>query len=157
MPEFRTSTPADAETIVAMLGPPAREGFVVLPTVERVRERLADPDLVQRIIEVEGRPVGLLVLGFVADWLAEFRLIVVSEPGRGYGRAGVEYVKRYVFSERGAHRLYLEVVAHNLRARRLYESCGFSLEGTWRDGFRAADGSYADLCAYGMLASEYRG
>jgi RimJ/RimL family protein N-acetyltransferase len=146
----------DAEAVVAMHAAPAREGFVGLPTVERIRERIADPAIVNRIMEVEGRAVGMLAFGFVADWLVEFHRIVVSEPGRGYGRIAVEYVKHFAFEESGAHRLYLEVVAQNSRARRLYESCGFVLEGTWRDGFRDIDGRYSDLCAYGILASEAR-
>ena len=50
---------------------------------------------------------------------------------------------------------YLEVRASNEIARRLYERAHFVLEGTWRDGFRDHDGSFHDLCAYGLLKSEY--
>ncbi len=31
-----------------------------------------------------------------------------------------------------------------------------ALEGTWRDGYRREDGTYADLCAYGLLESDRR-
>ncbi|MGP6157567.1 MAG: GNAT family N-acetyltransferase [Vulcanimicrobiaceae bacterium] len=64
-------------------------------------------------------------------------------------------VLRWVFESQRAHKVYLETIASNVPARRLYDNLGFVLEGTWRDGFRGRDGAYHDLCAYGMLAREY--
>lgn len=44
---------------------------------------------------------------------------------------------------RGARKMSLRVLAHNQRARRLYESCGFVVEGTLRQEF-LLDGHYTD-------------
>jgi len=44
---------------------------------------------------------------------------------------------------RGARKVSLRVLAHNHRARRLYESCGFVVEGTLRREF-LLDGLYVD-------------
>ena len=59
------------------------------------------------------------------------------------------------FETNALHRAYLEVRASNGIARRLSERAHVVLEGTWRDGFRDHVGSFHDLCAYGLLKSEY--
>jgi ribosomal protein S18 acetylase RimI-like enzyme len=46
-------------------------------------------------------------------------------------------------SARGARRLTLRVLARNAPARRLYESCGFQVEGVLREEF-LLDGRYVD-------------
>jgi RimJ/RimL family protein N-acetyltransferase len=45
--------------------------------------------------------------------------------------------------ERGARRLVLRVLGWNSRARALYESCGFEVEGVMRELF-LLDGRYVD-------------
>jgi RimJ/RimL family protein N-acetyltransferase len=152
----RPMTEADARAVIEMHAIPARDGFVRPPRLEQVLRALADPERANRIVEAEGRTVGMLLASRLDGWLVEFDRIVISEPGHGYGRAAVEWVKHLAFAEWEAHRLYLEVVADNERARRLYERAGFVLEGTWRDGFRCPDGTFRDLCGYGMLAQEAR-
>jgi RimJ/RimL family protein N-acetyltransferase len=152
----RPMTESDAQDVIDMHAAPARDGFVQPPHLEQVLRALADPDRANLIVEAEGRTVGMLLATRIDGWLVEFGRIVISEPGRGYGRAAVEWIKHLAFEEWRAHRLYLEVVADNERARGLYERAGFVLEGTWRDGFRCPDGTFRDLCAYGMLAQEAR-
>jgi RimJ/RimL family protein N-acetyltransferase len=62
--------------------------------------------------------------------------------GRGLGRllvaAAVEEARA-----RGARRLRLRVLGHNPAARRVYEACGFVVEGVLREEFRL-DGRYVD-------------
>ena len=78
-------------------------------------------------------------------------------------RVSTTYIRRRIsssaidrfFETDALHRACLEVRASNEIARRLYERAHFVLEGTWRDGFRDHDGSFHDLCAYGLLKSEY--
>lgn len=54
--------------------------------------------------------------------------------GRGVGRLLVEEAKNEA-RRRGARKLSLRVLAPNRSARRLYESCGFVVEGTLRAEF----------------------
>ena len=56
--------------------------------------------------------------------------------------------------ELSAHRLYVDVMEHNARARGLYLSEGFVPEGVLRDGVRLAD-RYASLLLLSMLEYEY--
>jgi ribosomal protein S18 acetylase RimI-like enzyme len=51
-----------------------------------------------------------------------------AQQGRGIGRRLVEAAKQEA-SRRGARKLTLRVLAPNATARRLYESCGFVVEG----------------------------
>jgi RimJ/RimL family protein N-acetyltransferase len=152
---FRRATVSDAEAIVAMFRGAHVSGNVVAPTLERVREKFATSPEPHFLIERAGEPVGVVVCAVYDGWLVEIRLIVASVPRTGVGRFAMRETLRWAFGEIGAHRAYLEVRESNAPARALYESFGFVLEGTWREGFRAAAGTYHDLCAYGLLAREY--
>ncbi len=61
-------------------------------------------------------------------WLAGPELF-----GRGYGTEVTRLVVHYALDGIGLHRLGLEVFDVNPRARRVYEKCGFILEGRLRD------------------------
>jgi ribosomal protein S18 acetylase RimI-like enzyme len=62
--------------------------------------------------------------------------------GRGIARALVEEVKAEA-GRRGARKLSLRVLAPNAPARRLYEACGFRVEGILSEEF-LLDGAYVD-------------
>ncbi len=53
--------------------------------------------------------------------------------GRGYGTEVTQLVVDHALDELGVHRLALEVFDLNPRARRVYEKCGFVVEGRLRD------------------------
>lgn len=54
----------------------------------------------------------------------------------------------------GLHRIYLTVLADNIAAIKLYEKCGFVLEGELRDHL-FLNGRYVSWKLYGMLEEEY--
>jgi RimJ/RimL family protein N-acetyltransferase len=155
---FRPATHADVDAIVAMQIAPHARDFVLAATPDEVRAALENPERATFVITTDGEPAGMLLLVHEPrfPWLVEFRRIVVMQPGRGIGTAAVEFVIDWAFRERHAHRIHLDVVAANGRARRLYERAGFVHEGTLRDGFSAGDGSYGELCQYGLLATDPR-
>jgi ribosomal protein S18 acetylase RimI-like enzyme len=65
-----------------------------------------------------------------------------SRQGRGIGRALMEEAKREA-RRKGARKLSLRVLAPNVTARRLYESCGFTVEGVLAGEF-VLDGQVVD-------------
>ncbi|MFF1902057.1 GNAT family N-acetyltransferase [Kitasatospora sp. NPDC058218] len=65
-----------------------------------------------------------------------------SARGRGIGRALVE-AGCTAAREQGARRITLRVLGHNAPARRLYEACGFVVEGSLAEEF-LIDGRYVD-------------
>jgi RimJ/RimL family protein N-acetyltransferase len=74
--------------------------------------------------------------------------------GQGYGTEATEVLLRAGFYELNLHRIALDVIADNARARRSYEKIGFVLEGTKRqDCFR--EGRFRDVHLMSMLRDEY--
>ena len=61
-------------------------------------------------------------------WLAGPHLF-----GRGHGTEVTQLVVDHALDELGVHRVALEVFDLNPRARRVYEKCGFVVEGRLRD------------------------
>ncbi len=75
---------------------------------------------------------------------------------KGYGTEAVELLLAHGFQTFNLNRIYLQVFANNLRARRSYEKAGFVLEGTLRQAvFR--HGQYIDMLIMSILRSEWTG
>lgn len=103
-----------------------------------------------------GELLGFAILrGLVfGNHSVEIKRIVVRTPGRGLGRQILEELIRIAFEELNAHRLWLDVLEHNARARHLYESLGFVREGVLREAFYR-DGKYNSLILMSLLDREY--
>jgi RimJ/RimL family protein N-acetyltransferase len=98
---------------------------------------------------------------------ANLRLALLPNyRGRGYGREAIFEVLRFAFDGAtdvdGAwhegphlHRVSLDVLSINPRARMLYESLGFREEGRLRDVYRDGDG-WADATVMSILEDEFR-
>ncbi len=84
----------------------------------------------------------------------ELKRMVVKPTGQGYGRAALHLAKKVAFDELGAHRLWLDVKALNTRAKILYDSEGFIVEGRLRDAVRMS-GGYETLIVMAMLQPEF--
>jgi len=74
---------------------------------------------------------------------------------KGYGKETMQLLLNYAFNEVNLHRVQLSVFSYNAGAIKLYESLGFTHEGTFREWMQR-DGRRHDMHLYGMLASEYR-
>jgi RimJ/RimL family protein N-acetyltransferase len=96
------------------------------------------------ILEELNNPNGSILL----------RRIVVTEKGQGFGRAALKQLKQLVFDIYKAHRFWLDVKAFNPRARHLYASEGFVLEGCLREALKTEDG-YHSMYIMSLLRSEY--
>lgn len=86
--------------------------------------------------------IGYIILAGLLDsnQSIEFRRIVITEKGRGYGKATVEIVKKLAFETYHAHRLWLDVKIQNHRAQEIYRGAGFMVEGTLRECLKSEDG-----------------
>jgi RimJ/RimL family protein N-acetyltransferase len=63
-----------------------------------------------------------------------FRIgLQIEHLGQGYGSQATRAVIAYGFEKVGLHRIHLGVYAFNPRAQRVYEKCGFQVEGIERD------------------------
>ena len=109
---------------------------------------------------IEGGP-GLDAAGFLIligcrshNQSLELKRMVVQHKGQGFGRAALRVAKKVAFDDLGAHRLWLDVKGLNSRAKLLYDSEGFVVEGLLRDAVRVSDG-YDSLIVMSMLKSEF--
>lgn len=100
----------------------------------------ADPGDVL-VVEDDGDVVGYVAIHQPIPLPSHRHVLEINglavEPrhqGRGVGRLLVEESKKEA-RRRGARKLSLRVLAPNHSARRLYESCGFVVEGTLRAEF----------------------
>jgi ribosomal protein S18 acetylase RimI-like enzyme len=110
---------------------------------------LADPAQ-DHLLAVEGSTiVGFVVLADVhnADRVIEIRRLVVdpASRGKGHGRSLLRAAVERAYEHHHARRVWLDVKAHNHRARALYESEGFAVSRTIRHAVREQDGTMSDL------------
>jgi ribosomal protein S18 acetylase RimI-like enzyme len=101
------------------------------------------------VAEADGQVIGYAILRQAVPIPSHRDVLEINglavdpaHQGHGTGRrlvaACAEQARR-----RGARKLTLRVLGMNDRARRLYESCGFQIEGVLRDEFHL-DGQYVD-------------
>ncbi|MEU6577008.1 GNAT family N-acetyltransferase [Streptomyces sp. NPDC046805] len=106
------------------------------------------------VAELDRRVVGYVRLGFPTPLASNAHVrqiqgLAVADEARGRGvgraliRAAVEEARR-----RGARRITLRVLGHNIAARKLYESEGFVVEGVMPEEF-LLDGVYVDDISMG--------
>jgi diamine N-acetyltransferase len=116
------------------------------------------PDFRHFVVEAgEGtRAVGFVILQGCRSQhrSVELKRIVLQPKGQGLGRSCVRLLKRMAFRDLHAHRFWLDFKAHNTRARTLYDSEGFVVEGTLREAVRI-DGGYESLVVMSILESEF--
>jgi diamine N-acetyltransferase len=86
----------------------------------------------------------------------ELKRMVVQAKGSGFGRAALRVAKKVAFDDLAAHRFWLDVKARNTRAKALYDSEGFVVEGQLRDSVKVA-GGYDSLIVMSMLRPEFAG
>ena len=157
---LRPTAPDDIPFVVATEAAPESRIFVQVWTEGEHRAALENSDVAHFIIvdQASERPVGFVILAGLASRhrSIELRRVVVTTRGAGYGRAAVRIIKDHAFRELGAHRLWLDVLEENTRARRLYISEGFVEEGALRECF-LTDAGFKTLVVMSILASDYEG
>jgi RimJ/RimL family protein N-acetyltransferase len=156
----RPTTPADLEFVIATERADDSADFVLQWSLDQHLAALGDASIAHWILETEGvdrRAIGFVIMAGVdrPGGTVEFKRIVVREKGAGLGREAVRLVKREVFERYHAHRLWLDVFEHNQRARALYTSEGFTVEGVLREHVEW-HGQRRSLMIMSMLSREYR-
>jgi RimJ/RimL family protein N-acetyltransferase len=112
------------------------------------------------IVELaSGAWVGEVVLHDLQpdDRSCRFRILLAGPElyDRGLGSEATTLVLAHAFETVGLHRVELEVLAHNPRARHVYDKLGFVFEGTRRQSL-LWEGSFVDADVMSMLATEWR-
>ena len=90
---------------------------------------------------------------------ANLRLVLrPGQRGRGFGGEAISLVLAYAFADApdglGLHRVSLDVLSINPRARMLYESLGFVVEGRLRESHRDGD-FWCDSIVMAILEDDF--
>ena len=106
-------------------------------------------------------PVGTIGLDRIdfANQSAEFGNMLIGKyehTGQGYATEATELLLSYCFLRLNMNRICLEVYADNAKALKLYERCGFKVEGTLREA-QFEGGVFKDLVVMSILRRESRG
>ena len=154
---LRHTLVSDLDFVIASERADENSPFVVAWTREQHELALANKDMGHWLIERQGERIGYIILAGLAQehQSIELRRIVVTDKDKGYGREALRLIKKRVFGEWGAHRLWLDVKEHNARARHLYESEGFIVEGVLRECVRNGR-EFESLVVLSILNDEYQ-
>ena len=111
-------------------------------------------------VELDGEVIGLAEANEEVD--PDYRhasidlFLATAAHGRGLGADTVRTLARWLFEERGHHRLTIDPAAANVRAIRSYERVGFRRVGVMRLYERDADGSWHDGLLLDLLPEDLR-
>jgi len=123
-----------------------------------VADWLAGDGQVTFVIEYAGAVVGSIQFAEVQDANCRSASIDLflseASQGRGLGPDAIRAVARYLFGDRGHHRLVIDPAVANARAIRAYQKVGFRPVGVMRAYERGADGSWHDNLLMDLLISE---
>jgi RimJ/RimL family protein N-acetyltransferase len=146
-------THEDVDPFMAVVRPRDREGM--LAEIERSQ---AEPqDFGRFVIEIEGRPAGLM--GFAVanrrSRIANLGSLAVHPDFRGRRLAdrAARLFQRHLIFDLGYHRLQLEIYGFNDRAQRHAERAGFVREGVRRKAYDR-HGEWVDSVIYGLVRED---
>ncbi|WP_400079083.1 GNAT family N-acetyltransferase [Winogradskyella sp. R77965] len=109
------------------------------------------------IFDEDSKLIGFVILAGLTNEnkSIEFKRIVVSEKGKGFGSKTIELIKKKCFQDYNCNRLWLDVFDFNLRAIHVYESLGFIKEGVLRECIKTEQG-FKNLIIMSILRKEYQ-
>ncbi|WP_327884128.1 GNAT family N-acetyltransferase [Aneurinibacillus migulanus] len=155
---MRHTTENDLDFVLSTEQSEENSRFIIPWSMEKHASTFEDGDMIHAVLESpdETGIVGYAILSGLhnPNDSVELTRIVITEKGKGWGKKALHLIKEWVFEERKARRLWLDVKEYNTRARHVYEVEGFIVEGILRDCLKT-DGEYESLVLMSMLAPEY--
>ncbi len=155
---LRRAIAADLDFIHAAERGPGYERLVGQWSMAEHSAALARQDTCYLIGRRAGQAAeGFVILQPLADVHegAKLKRIVVTEPGRGFGRDLLAAVIDWVFRETANERLWLDVFTYNERAQHVYRSLGLREDGLLRAAYRMPDGTRTDRLLMSILRAEW--
>jgi aminoglycoside 6'-N-acetyltransferase len=120
----------------------------------------SEPDYYVLVVEQSAQPIGIVAFGEVTT--PEYRsagidiALVSTSVGVGLGSETMRLLARWLFEERGHHRLTIDPALANERAVHVYEKIGFKPIGVAREYERGSDGRWHDNLLMDMLEADFR-
>ncbi len=149
-------TEVDLDWLLAIEARARAEGFIRGNDRAGHEHHLTRSDRLYLKVLSDGVPIGFVILGGIGseDQVIELGRIIIDEPYRGTGQRALRVIIDYIFTELGAHKIWLDTLDHNQRGQHIYEKLGFVREGLLREGFLMKD-TRRDMVLYGLLRCEW--
>lgn len=157
---IRAGTGSDAGTLHQILMEPSvRRWWRDPDPPAQIEQQLhsSGPEILL-VIEVEGQVAG--GIQYYEELEPDYRHAAIDIflghqwQGRGLGTQAVWLLARYLFQQRGHHRLTIDPSTDNARAIASYRKVGFRPVGVMRRYERQADGSWHDGLLMDLLVDE---
>ena len=88
------------------------------------------------IVDAQNNYLGTVSLKNISttDKNAEYAIVLRRKFwGKGYAQKATSAILNYAFNTLNLHKVYLNVLAENLRANNFYKKFGFTFEGSFKD------------------------
>jgi aminoglycoside 6'-N-acetyltransferase len=157
---LRPGRPGDAPRLRAILAEPSvRRWWGEPDRVAVIEEDLrGGASSVLLVVEVDGQVAGGIQYHEEDDPMYRHAGIDIYLGGRfrgqGAGREAVALLARYLFDQRGHHRITIDPAAANRQAIRSYTKVGFRPVGVMRQYERGGDGHFHDGLLMDLLRGE---
>lgn len=156
----------DMPYLLEMINDPEMERMVIgwsFPTSEKQQLEwynriITDQKNFRFAIEYEGEFVGVSTLVKI-DWKNRsadhgIKLCNHTPKGKGIGTDAVYATMKYAFEELQLNRLYGSFLDYNIASQKLYEKCGWKIEGCYRQSV-FKNNAYHDEWPTAILREEY--
>ena len=150
----------DVELLVAILGEPSvRRWWREPPPHAQLEDQLfgrSDEPLL--VIDVQGEVAG--GIQYYEEPEPDYRsasidiFLGAQWQGRGIGTEAIRLLARFLFDERGHHRLTIDPAVRNVHAIAAYKKVGFQPVGIMRQYERQPDGRWHDGLLMDLLRNE---
>jgi len=153
---LRRAAEADLAFVMEAERDPEASPYITVQPRERHLAALANDNEELLVFELGGCPVAYARLAGLASRHrnVEIQTLVVTERDRGIGTAALRMILSREFG-RGAHRVWLDAIGTNARARHTYARIGCVEEGAMREAWQLPDGSFDSIVLMSMLDREW--
>jgi aminoglycoside 6'-N-acetyltransferase len=157
---LRPGGPGDAPKLRAILAEPSVSRWWAEPDpVEVIEQELRGDDAgVLLVVEIDGQVAGGIQYHEENDPMYRHAGIDIylgrRFQGRGAGTEAVGLLARFLFEQRGHHRITIDPAAANEPAIRCYAKVGFRPVGVMRQYERGGDGRFHDGLLMDLLREE---
>jgi diamine N-acetyltransferase len=155
---LRRATEDDIAFIMETERLPGYDEFIGRYSREEHEAQLANSGFAYLIMEAAaGQPLGFVILMDLdrRDGNACVKRIAVARPEKGVGSQLLAEAVDVAFSEYATHRLWLDVVRENTRAKTVYLRTGFVEEGVLREAALLPGGRRSDFILMSILRPEW--
>ncbi len=156
---LRRGVPGDVERLLAIVREPEIATRWGPFTHHEITEQFVGADAAF-VVTLGDEVIGAIQFGEEEDPMYRHAsvdiFLTTTRHDQGLGRDAIRTLARYLFDERGHHRLSIDPAADNVRAIRAYEAVGFRRVGVMREYELGSDGTWHDGVLMDLLASDLR-